>query len=164
MRPILSLITAIISAALFCGCDSLDDDRIPPAAVNISFPTVAEWNIYGVASALDHRSFIPEKHLPKGFYYTASTYCGFGGVLLVGDVMGNPMAYDLACPVECRSGVRVAINGETNLAECPQCHSTYDVFSLMGHPTSGEAAEKGYGLRRYRVSPGRGTVYMQVNN
>lgn len=164
MRSILSLITAIISAALFCGCDSLDDDRIPPAAVNISFPTVAEWNIYGVASALDHRSFIPEKHLPKGFYYTASTYCGFGGVLLVGDVMDNPMAYDLACPVECRSGVRVAINGETNLAECPQCHSTYDVFSLMGHPTSGEAAEKGYGLRRYRVSPGRGTVYMQVSN
>lgn len=163
MRLTLSVVS-ICAAAFLSGCDSLDDDRIPPAAVNISFPTVAEWNIYGVASALEHRSFIPEKKLPKGFFYTASTYCGFGGILLVGDVMGNPQAYDLACPVECRASVRVSVDPETHLAECPQCHSKYDVFSLQGHPTSGEAAEKGYGLRRYRVGPGRGTVYMQVIN
>ena len=144
------------------GCDTLDDDRIPVAAVNISFPTVAEWNIYGVSAALDHKRFIPEQHLPTGFYYTASTYSGYGGVLLVGDVMGNPAAYDLACPVECKPGVRVAIDPETNLSRCPQCHSTYDVFSLQGHPTSGEAADKGYGLRRYHVGTGR-TSYMLIS-
>ena len=129
-----SLHALLICAAAACsGCHTLDDDRIPPGAVNISFPTVAEWNVYGVASALDHQRFIPEQGLPKGFFYTASTYCGFGGVLLVGDVMGSPQAYDLACPVECKSTVRVRINSE-NLAECPQCHSTYDVFSAIPWP------------------------------
>lgn len=161
MRAALSVFV-LVMAAMCCGCDRLDDDRIPVAAVNISFPTVAEWNVYGVASALDYRSFIPEQHLPKGFYYTASTYCGFGGVLLVGDVMGTPQAYDLACPVECRRDVRVRINTESNLAECPQCHSTYDVFSLYGHPAGGEAAQKGYGLRRYRVGPASGS-YMLIS-
>lgn len=159
----LSLPALLICAAVACsGCHTLDDDRVPPAAVNISFPTVAEWNIYGVASALDHTRFIPEQGLPKGFFYTASTYCGFGGILLVSDVMGSPQAYDLACPVECKATVRVRINSE-NLAECPQCHSTYDVFSLLGHPVAGEAADKGYGLRRYRVAQGR-TAYMLISN
>lgn len=160
MRTALSLILLSV-AAILSGCDTLDDDRIPAAEVNISFTTVAEWNVYGVASALDYRTFIPEQHLPAGFYYTASTYCGFGGVLLVGDVMGTPQAYDLACPVECRRDVRVRINKATNLAECPLCHSTYDVFSLYGHPAGGEAADKGYGLRRYHVGPGVGS-YMLI--
>ena len=29
------------------------------------------------------------------------TYTGFGGILLVTDMSGSPLAYDLACPVEC---------------------------------------------------------------
>lgn len=147
--------------AISAGCHTLDDDRIPPMAVNIAFPSVAEWNIYGVNAALDYRYFIPERKLPTGFFYTASTYTGFGGVLLLCDVLGNPMAYDLACPVECKASTRVAIDSESHLAVCPVCGSTYDVFSLNGHPTGGIAAERGYGLRRYRVSAGS-NVYMQV--
>ena len=163
MRTALSCML-LCAAAVFGGCDTLDDDRIPPAAVNIAFPSVAEWDVYGVSGALDHKRFIPEQNLPKGFFYTASTYCGFGGILLVGDVLGVPHAYDLSCPVERSTTVRVRINTETNLAECPKCHSTYDVFSLTGHPVSGEAASKGYGLRHYHVGPGRGTVYMLISN
>lgn len=162
-RALLGYIVLMLLGVVGSGCNSLDDDRIPAMAVNISFPTVAQWDIYGVSSALDHRRFIPEQGLPKGFFYTATTYCGFGGVLLVGDVLGTPMAYDLACPVECKASVRVNIDSESNLAECPVCHSTYDVFSLQGHPVSGEAAQKGYGLRRYHVGPRNG-VYMLISN
>ena len=163
MKARLSPLVAAIALTLAAtSCDSLDDDRIPAAAVNIAFNTVADWNIYGVPAALDWKYFIPEKHEPSGFYYTASTYCGFGGVLLVGDVMGQPKAYDLACPVECKRSVRVRINAKTNLAECPECHSTYDVFSLPGHPVSGPAADHGYGLRAYHVGTGR-TVYMLIS-
>lgn len=136
---------------LCTACHTIDDDRIPAAPVQISFPTVADWNVYGVAGALDHRSFIRELRQPANFPYTASTFTGFGGILLVCDVLGQPKAFDLACPVECKRDVRIQINPADNLAHCHVCGSTYNVFSLNGSPVSGSAAQNGYGLRPYHV-------------
>lgn len=156
------LLIAGATTAAISSCNRLDDDRIPPAAVNLTFNTVAEWNTYGLGGAMDWCRFIKEERIPSRYPYTALSYTGFGGILLVMDVYGSPCAYDLACPVECRQTTRVQIDTESLLAECPVCHSTYDVFSLHGHPTSGPAADKGYGLRRYSVGPGRGGEYMTV--
>lgn len=144
------------------GCHTLDDDRIPVTPVNLPFATEASWNIYGAAGAMDYNIFIRDKRIPANFPYTASTYTGFGGILLVATVLGEPAAYDLACPVERNHDVVVGIDTESMLAECPVCHSTYDVFSLNGYPVSGIAADKGYGLRRYRVARGR-IDYMLVS-
>lgn len=152
-----------LAAALFTGCDRLDDDRIPVLPVRISFPTVGDWNVSGVGGALDHKRFIKEDGIPAGFHYTALSATGFGGVLLVGDVLGRPAAYDLACPVECRRDVRIFVNTDEMVGECPKCHSTYDIFSLGGHPLSGQAAKDGYGLRRYNVSAGS-SDYMLISN
>lgn len=154
---------ALVVAAIFTGCDHLDDDRIPVLPVRIGFATVGDWNVQGIGGALDHKPFIKEEGIPSSYHYTALSATGYGGVLLVGDVLGNPMAYDLACPVECRRDVRVFINTDEMVAECPECHSTYDVFSLGGHPLSGRAAKEGYGLRRYNVAPSS-TDYMLVSN
>ncbi len=163
MKLLNKILAAIAILLAFEGCDRLDDQRIPPAPVNIPFATVGDWNVSGIGGALDHRRFIKEQLIPSGYHYTAISATGFGGVLLVGDVNGQPAAYDLACPVECKRDVRVAINTEEMVAECPVCHSTYDVFSLGGYPLRGPAAEDGYGLRRYSVGPGRGD-YMIVTN
>ena len=163
MRPLLSLLAAGAAMMLAASCHTLDDDRIPPEAVNIVFSTVAEWNVYGVSGAMDYRVFSRDERLPAGYPFLASTHTGFGGILLVGDVLGNPRAYDRACPVECRRDVRVAIDPESHHAVCPVCHSEYEVFSLDGHPLAGEAAKKGYGLRRYRVGPGRADTYMLIS-
>jgi len=133
------------------SCNRIDDNRIPSVGVQIVFTDVAVWNQYGVGGAMQYRYFVRQLNEPKGFFYSATTYTGFGGVLLVDDAYGNPMAYDMACPVECRADVRVAIDKDKNVAECPVCHSTYDVFSNLGSPLSGKAADKGYGLRRYNV-------------
>lgn len=153
----------MIAAACFVSCHTVDDDRVPVMPVQITFISQAQWDVYGVAAAMDYRSFIRDERVPAGYHYTASTYTGFGGVLLVSDVLGNPQAYDLACPVECRRDVRVKINEDDYKAFCPKCGSTYDVFSLSGTPVSGVAAERGYGLRRYRVSPGRDlSAYMII--
>lgn len=149
-------------AILGTGCHTLDDDRIPVTPVNLAFASEALWNIYGTAGAMDYNSFIRDSRIPRNFPYTATSYTGFGGILLVGTVLGEPAAYDLACPVERDRDVIVAIDTETMLARCPVCKSTYDVFSLDGYPTSGPAAEKGYGLRRYRVARGR-IDYMLVS-
>lgn len=146
------------------GCDRLDDERIPVAPVHVSFTTVADWNTYGIGGALDHRRFIKEERIPQNYPYSAISATGFGGVLLVGDVNGVPVAYDLACPVECKREVRISLDTDEMIGECPVCHSTYDIFSLGGHPLSGRAAEMGYGLRRYTVGPGGGGEYMLVSN
>ncbi len=154
------VIAAVLTSV---GCDRLDDQRIPPAPVNITFATVGDWNVLGVGGALDHRRFIKEQLIPADYHYTAISATGFGGVLLVGDVNGAPAAYDLSCPVECKRDVRVFINGDQMVAECPECHSTYDVFALGGYPLTGPAARDGFGLRRYTVGSGGG-VYMLVSN
>lgn len=156
---------AAVAAAIVTGaCSKLDDERIPPMPVSLTFATVAQWNTYGIGGAMDYRIFIKQDRLPANYPYTAISATGFGGLLLVGDINGNPTVYDLACPVERRSDVRVFINTTSMVAECPNCHSTYDVFSLNGHPLSGPAAEQGFGLRHYYVGPGRGGEYMIVSN
>lgn len=153
-----------VAATLFSGCHSVDDDRIPPLPVYLAFTTVGMWDTYGVAGATSHRRFILTDRLrvPENFPFTALSQTGYGGILLVSDILGDPQAYDLACPVEVRQDVRIRVNSEKNIAECPECGSTYDIFSNYGTPLSGPAAEKGYGLKRYHVGRGSGTDYMVV--
>ncbi len=160
---LLAAIACILPVAT--ACDKLDDTRVPNLPVHLVFNSVADWHTWGLGGATDHKRFIisDTERVPSGYPFTALDRTGFGGILLVEDVNGNIIPYDLACPVECKSTVRVRIDEDTFTAECPQCHSTYDVFSLYGHPLSGPAARDGYGLRRYHAS--RGNVpYMVISN
>lgn len=159
LLPVLGAVVPAVSG----GCHSVDDDRIPVAPVNVVFNTVADWDIYGVNGAMQSRRFIREQREPRAFAWTANTFTGFGGILLVSDVMGEAKAYDLACPVERRADTRVAIDDEM-LARCPVCGSTYDVFSLNGAPVGGPAARDHFGLRPYHVGPSRnGTAYRVIS-
>lgn len=154
-------LTIVVAAcALALGaCQHIDDNRLPPSPVFVQFATVGDWQIYGVAGAGLYRCFIKQERQPAGYPYTAATATGFGGVLLVGDIHGEPVAYDLACPVECRSDVRVEVNADDLTAECPRCHSVYDIVSACGYPLAGPAAKDGYGLQRYYVRPGSNGLY-----
>lgn len=154
----------IIMAAIAPSCRELEDNRIPVSPVSIIFPTSVEWTIYGVPAAMSYKRFIRQNRVPNNFPWLATTQTGYGGVLLVGDVMGNPKAYDLSCPVECKPDIRISIDTSTQTAKCSKCGSEYDVFTLEGHPLSGPAAKNGYGLKRYRVGPGRDGNFMIVSN
>lgn len=136
---------------LTTSCESINDDRIPPLAVNIEFSNAGIWDTYGVSGALKNKSFIKENGIPSNYPYTASTYTGFGGVLLVCNIMNVPLAYDLACPVEAKSNIRIYIDDEKHQAVCPQCGSHFDVFDTPGYPLSGTAVEKKYALKQYHV-------------
>ena len=138
------------------GCKHLDDDRIPPVAVRLSFPTVGDWNYYGISGALSYKYYIYSStdRVPTDFPYTALSSTGFGGILLCGDILGNYVAYDLSCPVEAKYNIRIEVDRNENIARCPHCGSTYDIFTNYGHPLSGQAADRGYGLRRDYVGPG----------
>lgn len=149
---------------LFSACHTVDDERIPYAPVRISFTTQSMWEIYGISGALDYKRFILEDNIPANFPYTSLSYTGFGGVLLCGDIHGIPVAYDLSCPVERTRNVRIIVNEDAANAYCPKCQSVYDVFSNNGAPLSGEAAQKGYGLRRYYVGAGGQGEYREIRN
>lgn len=144
------------------SCRHLDDERIPPAPVRLTFYTVAEWNKYGVAGALNHRRYIKEERIPSDFPYTAMSHTGFGGLLIVGDILGAPRAYDLACPVECRADIRIRVDDDAHNAYCPKCGSVYTIYENYGHPVAGPAAEYGYGLQQYYVGAGNQGEYMLV--
>lgn len=162
---LIKILLFVITTLPILSCDRVDDQRIPAVPVQIVFTDAGMWNLYGVGGALQHRRFIKTATIsePAGFFYTASTFTGYGGVLLVGDIMGDPKAYDLSCPYECSPDVRVAIDRESHLAVCPKCQSAYDVFENQGLPVSGPAAQRGYSLRRYGVYSGT-TNYRVITN
>lgn len=155
------LILAFIALTGFTGCNTIDSYRIPSYAVNINLSPLSTWQTYGVSYFGDSRRFIRDLREPAQFPWLEQTRTGFGGVLLVCgvDAFTNeanvPLAYDLACPVECRADVRVAmVNAEPlPVAECPVCKSRYNVIEAGGRPVSGPAYEDGYGLRIYRCIP-----------
>ena len=155
------IVVALFMIISISACHYIDNNRLPLANVNLVFWTASDWEIYGVSGAGQHKRFIREKKIPSDFPYTAQSFTGYGGILLCTTYIGEPVAYDMACPVECKADTRVSIN-EDGEAECPRCGSRFDVFSNLGHPISGKAAEGGYGLTVYNVGPGRNGEYMVV--
>ncbi|MDE6458664.1 MAG: hypothetical protein K2L31_08735, partial [Muribaculum sp.] len=97
--------------------------------------------------------FIKADRIPADVPFTAMTFTGFGGILLVTDLTNSPLAYDLSCPVEVSPTVRVRFNPDNLEARCPQCGSVYNVCEYQGSAVSGVAYDRKYGLRRYRVLP-----------
>lgn len=154
----------LIAMVTLAGCDTVNDDRIPYSPVRIPFSTQPMWETYGVSGALDYQRFILSDGIPANYPYTSLSYTGFGGVLLCGDIHGNPVAFDLACPVERNKEVRIIVDMDAANAYCPKCQSVYDVFSNFGVPLSGEAARLGYGLRRYNIGPGLNGEYRVISN
>lgn len=155
---------ALLSAAV--ACNQVDDDRIPSLPVYINLSGAGMWNTYGVAGIGLSRSFINAGGVasPSGFPFTANTYLGFGGVLLIGGIdpftsePNVPLAYDLACPVERDQSVRVTVDPDNFEAVCRKCGSRYDVVMAGGSPVAGPAltGDVKYGLRRYVCSPDYG--------
>ena len=90
---------------------------------------------------------------PGDYYYitepqTASDRLGYGGLLLVMGFDDQYYAYDLACPVECRTDVRVGQPSEVLEVVCPQCGESYQLGFGLGTPSTGVSKE---GLKRYSV-------------
>ena len=155
---------AALAGVCVSGCDSLDDNRIPALNVQKLLNNPGLWNTYGVSGYGEYREFIRQTGTPSNFFFSETTYTGFGGVLLfmgmdpfsAGDVV--PLAYDLACPVECRENIRVVIDAATLEAVCPVCGSHYDVAMGGGAPIAGPALTGSvrYGLQRYKANPSGG--------
>lgn len=165
MKFLSSLLLIAVIACTMLSCETVNDDRVPPVNVNIIFPTIGDWELYGVSGAGSAQLFIASERLPAGFPYKGLEGTGYGGVLLIADPMGTPLAFDLACP-ECIPAVkRISVDQSEQLAgvyRCNSCGSTYDVFSY-GTPRSGPALKSKYGLQRYRVAITGGSPYALIS-
>lgn len=165
------MLAALLPA--FGACNRLDDNRIPSLPVYINLSGAGMWNSYGVSGVGISRRFINDGGVvsPAGFHFTSNTHLGFGGVLLIGGVdpftseSNVPLAYDLACPVECKPSVRVNVDVNSLEAVCPVCGSHFNVVTGGGSPIAGPAltGHYKYGLRRYVCDPGQGGGYIVHN-
>ena len=147
LQTILLLLLAIIVAS----CDAGDRDRIPTAAVRVEFASQAMWNQYGVSGSFIHRQFILSQKIPAGFPYTLSSATGYAGLMLITNEHAVPFVYDLCCPVEINSNIRIEFDEENLCLHCPKCGSTYDIST--GGPMSGPAKDGRYFLQVYHIAP-----------
>ncbi len=147
----------LLACCALVGCEKIDNDSLPNYPVRIDLGEYGKWNTYGVHSLGEYRIFNREKGIPSNFPYNVNTYTGFGGVLLFmgQDLNGSaePLAFDLACPVDHNADVTVTIDSENLDAYCPKCKSRYDVITGMGGPKSGMAIDRKVGLNIYKVRP-----------
>lgn len=132
---------------------------IPPLPVYLKFNSLGEWQTYGVTSALSSAYFNKEKNIPENFPFATESATGFGGILLVSDINGNPIAFDAACPVESDAKTIVSVETENYHAVCAKCGSHFDIVSNPGMPISGIALQKGYAMMKYKVSPNSKGAY-----
>ena len=150
----IALIIAMLAS--LTACNKVDNRVVPNFTVRINLGTYALWTTYGVNGVGEYVIFNREKRLPSNFPYTADTYTGYGGVLIIKglDVATStyePLAYDLSCPVENRADVTLSIDPDNFEAFCPQCNSRYNVLTGSGGPVKGTALSKKVGLRTYKV-------------
>lgn len=127
----------------------LRDEQIEPSPVYLTF-SQAEWMKFGVISIVTNRYFNKSQSLPANFTYKENFATGFGGILLVGGVGGEPYAYDASCPNEGDASVVVSVDRNTFEAVCSKCKSHYEVINGTGVSVSGPASEKHYVLKRYK--------------
>ncbi len=159
---------ALVATGCYHSVD-INFERVPNLTVYIPFQTEGQWELFAAKAPLDARRFIRPQGVPAGYAYPDYSYTGYGGVLQVCDIHGTMRAYDLSCPVECQRNVLVVVDYSTNLARCPECKSTYDIFllngsdQLAGGPVAGPALASGYGLRRYSVHFGLDGRYALIH-
>jgi nitrite reductase/ring-hydroxylating ferredoxin subunit len=81
---------------------------------------------------------------------------GFGGILVIHAYDDSYYAFDLACPYEVQSTVRVEVQSDLS-AKCPQCGSRYRIIDGTGWRIEGPSEEK---LKQYHVYPSGNYLYI----
>ena len=146
----------LIISLLFYLCMSCDDNitsTIPNAPVNLTL------DLAGADNSLNGSLSYKEYTAPR----LAADRIGYGGLLIIngfGENLVNLYAYDLACPNEAQSNIRIKPESTGLTATCSKCGAVYRIAS-GGAPESGSK----FWLKRYNVvaMQGSGTRYKVTN-
>ena len=147
-RPHIASIVATLLVGLLTACTEPNPIDNYPVALRLDL-TFNDKALRTVPSAATYTHY---SH-PISSAYRAF---GFGGVLVVHGVDAEFYAFDLSCPYENRSSVRVEPDSDIIYAVCPQCGTKYLINNGSGVPVEGVGR---HGLKPYKAeSDGRGTV------
>ncbi len=101
----------------------------------------------------------------------ATDRLGYGGILVYIDFEGNYRAFDMSCPNEAETDIKVYPN-DLGQVVCVECKSVYDISYGIGNPIDGPAYDQTYGtdtddakkifLKSYKTT--RQGDYLYINN
>ena len=147
-RPHIASIVATLLVGLVTACIEPNPIGNYPVALRLDL-TFNDKALRTVPSAATYTHY---SH-PISSAYQAF---GFGGVLVVHGVDAKFYAFDLSCPYENRSSVRVEPDSDIIYAVCPQCGTKYLINNGSGLSVEGVGR---HGLKPYKAeSDGRSTV------
>lgn len=143
-----------ILATIFFSCNDNYVSSIPSYPVNLQLNLTSTYpnfkNSWNQFLIFDKRIFESDR-------------IGYGGILIYSgglDDSGNTayFAFDMACPYEAQSKVRVyPVEDSLGEVKCEKCGSVYDVSFGFGNPTSGPSTEI---LRKYKTTITNDVLYV----
>ncbi len=136
----------LVLALTFLSCDDKYISSIPDMPVYLT----VDLNVNNTFRNSNYKALIFERNNSIQVGHAV----GFGGILLYTTYEGKYVAWDLACPYEVDSKVKVELEMESEKdfvyhATCPVCGSKYELMYGLGNPISGPSKEI---LRPYKVS------------
>jgi|GEM_PF-1059419 len=87
---------------------------------------------------------------------TVTDRIGFGGILVYTGFDGEYYAFDMSCPYEAKSNIRIYPN-DLGQAVCEGCGTVFDIGYGIGNPSSGKAKEE---LKRYKTTLSGDILYI----
>ena len=129
-----SLTLVVVTVLCFVQCNTRFESSIPYARVSVHYTDIQGKLLTTFGNIVVQPS--------------PTTFVGYAGVAAFRNTDGLVTAYELACPYELRTNVAIRLTQGSPIAECPQCHSHYDL-SIGGYPIDGTSKEK---LKTYNCS------------
>ena len=146
------LLIALLSIPIV-GCKDNIQSSIPDYPVYLQLNLTAQYPTF----KNNPLQFITFEKAEK-----VSDRIGFGGIVVCTGITFDDYGYieyyafDMACPYEIKSAVKVHPNSEGNLV-CDKCGSVFDIKSGSGMPVSGPTKEF---LKKYRTSLSGDVLYV----
>ena len=150
MKLLLKYIALVVLICLpLVGCNDNVISSIP------DFPVYLELNLTSSYPTF-RNSYNKFLIFEKGVFVTDRI--GYGGILVYTDLNGEYCAFDLSCPYEAKTNVRIVPNN-TGQAVCEGCGSVFDLTSGIGNPISGKTKEM---LKRYKATLSGDVLYITL--
>jgi len=134
-------ILIICSILVFTFSCDVEQNPIPKASVYLNIDLRYEDKELKAI-----RSF--KEYTYKNINTSIGERAGYGGVLVVHNMLDEYRAFDRTCPYEANPGITVEVDDEVLHAVCPKCGAKYNIGTSPGILSSGPSK---HSLRQYNV-------------
>ena len=143
-----SLFFTALFLTLPTGCAEESSDIVPDVPVNVTLQLI-------------HYNLSPASSLVVTNQMVSTLSLGYdnNGIILYQNDVNEFFAYDRTCPYHIEKSIPVVISDNPLMAECPDCHSFYQLW-FNGFPT-GDGPSK-YPLKKYQATyyPGSNSLHI----